>query len=136
MAKHIVQYEIKHVHRVQVGIEAATPEEAAAKAEVMFDDLTLWDDTGEVPLLMDEFEEAEDDGSALEFTVVQTLAEDDPYPAPDASVVAMRRNDAARLCAEIIFNAYQRGKDNGGRIDWSDIDLAYEQALKAFGEED
>lgn len=132
MAKHIVQYEIKHIHRVQVGIEAATPEEAVAKAEAMFYDNTLWSDTSEVPLLMDDFEEYED-GYALEFEVIKTLADDEPYPAPDASIVAMRRNDAARRCAEIIFNAYQRGEENGGSIDWSDIDEAYRAALEAVG---
>lgn len=67
--KYIVQYTLPYEHRVMVGIEAASPDEAIAKANELFDQGAIWDDTSEVPLLFDDFEENGDAGVPLEFTV-------------------------------------------------------------------
>ncbi len=39
-------------------------------------------------------------------------------------------NNLLRAC-EALINAYNRGKRNGGSIDWSDLDYAYELACEA-----
>ncbi len=39
-------------------------------------------------------------------------------------------NNLLRTC-EALIDAYNRGKKNGGSIDWSDLDYAYELACEA-----
>lgn len=50
MTRYIVQYRLDYVHRVQVGIEADSPEAAIEQAETAFHDATLWADTAQLPL--------------------------------------------------------------------------------------
>ena len=128
--KFIVSYTLPYVHRVMVGIEADTEETAIARADAYFNEGSLWDDTPRLPLLFDDFEEQGDSGDVLEFTIEQTLAEGEAYPAPDASVVAIRRGNAARRAAEMLVAAYRRGEGTGS-VDWEDLNLAYETALLA-----
>ena len=128
--KFIVSYTLPYVHQVMVGIEAASEEAALNKAQAFFDEGSIWDDTPQLPLLLDDFEEQGDSGDALEFTIEQTLAEGEDYPAPDASVVAFRRGNAARRAAELLVAAYRRGEASGS-VDWEDLNLAYETALLA-----
>ena len=128
--KHIVQYTLPYEHRVMVGIEAPTPDEASAKAESLFNDGELWEDTAEVPLLYDDFEEDGDAGKPLEFTVEQTLGSDDPWPEADGSVKTQRLSAAAFRAARLLVEAYRRGEERGGPR-WSDVDQAHEAALQA-----
>lgn len=127
--KYIVQYTLPCTHRVMVGVEAETPEEAKTKAQALFDQGDLWMDR-DIPLLFDDFEE-KDDGSVLEFTVEQELAATDPWPEPDASVKELTRREAAFRAARLLVEAYQRGEEDGGSVDWDDLDQAYEAALGA-----
>ena len=128
--KFIVGYTLPYEHRVMVGIEADSEEEALVKAQAEFDEGTLWADTETMPLLLDEYEEVE--GGFLDFRIEQALPEGGVYPPPDASVLAIRRDNAARQAAELLVAAYEAGAD-GGSIAWEDLDEAYAAALKAVG---
>lgn len=129
--KYIVQYTLPYEHRVMVGIEAESREAAIARANELFDQGDIWDDTQEVPLLYDDFEETGDAGIPLEFTVEDEVSGD--WPEADASVKEIRRRDAAFQAAHLLVEAYRRGEERGGSIDWDDLDQAYQAALIAAG---
>ena len=129
--KYVVQYTLPYEHRVMVGIEADSSDEAVRKAESLFDAGDIWQDTAAVPLLFDDYEEAGD--SSLHFTVEQELANEAPWPEADASVRALRRRDAAFLASRLLVEAYRRGEARCGSIDWEDLDQAYQAALRASG---
>jgi len=127
--KYVVQYTLPYAHRVMVGIDAGSSEEAIRKAESLFDAGDIWQDSAELPLLLDDFDEVGD--SPLHFTVEQELAIEDPWPEPDASVITLRQRDAAFLASRLLVEAYCRGEARGGSVDWEDLDQAYQAALLA-----
>ncbi|WP_127476664.1 hypothetical protein [Sulfurivermis fontis] len=132
--KYVIQYELPYVHRVQVGIEAGSAEDAIAKAQRLFDDGSIWDDSPDVPLLFDDYEEEGDAGVPPGFSVEQTLSDAESWPEAEASVKAIRRRDAASRAAALLVEAYRRGEEHGGSVAWEDIDQALEAALEALPE--
>ncbi|EQD49577.1 hypothetical protein B2A_07628, partial [mine drainage metagenome] len=90
MKKYVVEYELPYTHIARVGIEAKSAAGAIKKAQRLFDKAQLWDDTQEVPVLMDQFEENGDAGVPVEFTATEV----DTYHEVDASVKALRSERA------------------------------------------
>lgn len=128
--KYIVQYTLPYEHRVMVGIESESPSAAITEAQRLFDQGDIWQDSTEVPLLFDDYEETSDSSDALQFTIAaECIAE---WPTADASVIQVRRQTAAFQAARLLVNAYRRGEACGGNLDWSELDEAYRMALKAF----
>jgi len=126
--KYIVQYTLPYTHRVMVGIDADNSDEAIKKAQSLFDAGDIWQDSAEVPLLLDDYDERGD--GPLHFTVEQELANEAPWPEPDASVITLRQRDAAFLASRLLVEAYCRGEARGGSVDWEDLDRAYQAALR------
>ena len=129
--KYIVQYTLPYEHQVMVGIEAENRDKAIIKANRLFDQGDIWDDTAEVPLLYDDYVETGDAGVPLTFTIEDEVSGD--WPEADASVKAIRRRDAAFLAAKLLVEAYQHGEERGESIDWAELDQAYQVALQATG---
>lgn len=63
-----VSYTLPHEHQVTVGVHAASENEAIRLAEAALDGGTLWDNSPEMPLLYDDYEES--CSGHLEFTAV------------------------------------------------------------------
>jgi hypothetical protein len=123
--KFVVEYRCDHAHIVRVGIIAKDEDEAVRLAESMMDAGTLHQDTSEVPLLMDEFEEL--DNGPIEFNVVDILPAN--FPEPDASVVQLRTERLAMRVCDAMVKAYKRG-DRSGSVSWEELDLVHELALE------
>jgi len=122
--KYIVNYTLPYEHQVMVGIEADDQEKAIARAEELFNQGEIWDDTVEVPLLLDLYVETEDAGLPLVFTIEGEVTDD--WPEPDASVIEIRRRDAAFQATRLLTEAY-----HGDDLDRNKLDQAYQVALKA-----
>jgi hypothetical protein len=55
------------------------------------------------------------------------------WPEPDASIKALRRHKAAFQATHLQVEAYRRGEERGGSIDWDNLDQAYRMALETSG---
>ena len=91
MKNFIVEYVLAYDHVVQVGVRAATKLSACLKAEKAFDAGTIWDDTPDMPLIYDDYEEGAD-SSALTFTAMEVKE----LPAKSPSVVTAQLHAKAR----------------------------------------
>jgi hypothetical protein len=104
MKKFLVEYELPYVHLVRVGIQAKSEESAILIANQAFTDCTLWDNTPEMPLLYDDYEETGDSGDVLEFKVVGEYQE---WHEPEVCVKIIERDAAARRACEHLIAAYE-----------------------------
>ena len=126
--RYVLEYELPYVHTVQVGIEAISPEAAEQRAFELFDAGEIWDNTHETPLLYDDFDETGD--APLTFTIEQELAIDEPWPEPAVCVKELQRREEAFKACRLLIDAYRRGEERGGSIDWGELDQADQAALK------
>ena len=130
MPKYIVEYELPFIHRVQVGVQADTPE---AACELVTDELCGGDlFTEDRPVLHDIFEEDGNAGVALEPEVRETLRDDQPWPAPDETVKAdQREEDAVRAC-RLLCEAFAEGEITGEAPTWNWLNIAHDAACLAL----
>ncbi|MDR8398441.1 hypothetical protein NE850_19050 [Paraburkholderia sp. USG1] len=91
---YMVGYTLDYAHRVVVGVQATSADEACRHARAAFDASTFRDDTPDMPLLYDDYEEL--DGQILCFDATAVAA----WPVAHASVRMTRVHAAAeRLLA-------------------------------------
>lgn len=128
MTKHVVEYRLPYDHVVQIGIEADSAEAAEDKAQELFDSGDIWNDTAEVPLLADDYEEIDDGTNVLDF---KTIASGDALPQPDDSARQVQSDRLARAAVNALIQAYDKGEVQGGSVDWSDLDEAYRLATES-----
>lgn len=69
---YMVGYSLDYAHRVVVGFRAASADAACAIAQAAFDAGTLWDDTPDIPLLYDDYEEL--DAQVVRFDATEVTA--------------------------------------------------------------
>jgi len=128
--KHVIQYTLPYEHIVQVGIEADSPEQAIERAQALFDAGDIWNDTPDVPLLMDDYEEVGDSGEALGFTCEASLDDDEAWPEVHVSVKTIRADQAAMRAARLLVQALM---DGNGNIEYRLLEQAHEAALQVAG---
>lgn len=127
--RYLVSYEILHRHSVTVGITATDKEAALEKAYELFDAGTIWDDTEQMPLLHDDFEEL--DGQALTFEA-KALEPGADWPKQHVSVqVLKKRESAAQLASGFIGFYREKIIQGAGLAGESDLKPLYHLALRA-----
>ena len=107
MTKYVVTYTLPYEHIVRVGIEADTAQAAQTIAESAFNDGVLWDNTPNMPLLMDEFEETGDAGVPVLFQATPVTE----WPVPDNSVLKAQHNKTAHDVARQLIGLYQQARE-------------------------
>jgi len=110
-AVRIVEYQLDYIHRVQVAVASVSDQDAIAQAETAFDNATIWDDTKEMPLLFDDFEETDD--NTLTFKVVDVLGSMEELPPKDSSALANRQKEAAMQACSLLLQACEQAKQSG-----------------------
>ena len=107
MTKYVVTYTLPYEHIVRVGIEADTAQAAQTIAESAFNDGVLWDNTPNMPLLMDEFEETGDAGVPVLFQATPVTE----WPGPDNSVLKALHAKTAHDVARQLIGLYQHARE-------------------------
>ncbi|WP_051604166.1 hypothetical protein [Methylobacter tundripaludum] len=95
--KFAVTYEIDYTHRVVVGVTATDAESAKQLTQTAFDESTIWDNTQNMPLLFDDFEEV--NGETLRFSAEEVSG----FPEPDASVKAIKQKEFAFYACQALL---------------------------------
>ena len=98
MKKFAVSYAIDYVHRVVVGVTAADSNSAIAIASQAFDEGLIWDDTSEMPLLFDDYEEI--DGETLRYTAEEVSE----FPEIDSSVKHINEKQFAFYACQALLS--------------------------------
>ena len=102
-----VTYMIDYVHRVVIGVKAENKQAAIIKAQDAFDDAVIWDDTEEMPLLFDDYEEIASE--TLRFDAEEVLK----LPKPDFSVINIKRKEFAfEACRALLRGELDNAQDS------------------------
>lgn len=125
----IVEYRIDYTHKVQVGVPSESDQEALDTAQAAFDAGRIWDDTPEMPLLYDDYDEVE--GETLAFQVVDVVDTVEAWPEPAVCVLNARREAAAREACRLLMLA-EALRGASGEYQRT-LDQAYRMASQAFG---
>jgi hypothetical protein len=86
--KYLVEYSLAYDHVVRVGISATDKDQAIEKAEQAFEKGEIWENTAEMPLLYDDFEESE--GNTLSFSAKEI----ESFPDPARNIVLRSQENA------------------------------------------
>lgn len=106
LKKFAVSYTIDYQHRVVVGISALNAESAIKIATKAFDGGDIWEDTPDMPLLFDDYEEIE--GETLEFSA-EKVSE---FPEPDSSVIKLKQDQFAyQACRSLLEGDFDAARD-------------------------
>lgn len=104
MKKYLIEYELPYVHLVRVGVQAEDGASAIAQASAAFDLGTIWDNTPEMPLLYDDYEESAPPDHEIEFKVVD---EGESWPEPAVCVKNHVQGQAAQRACESLIAAFE-----------------------------
>ncbi|WP_051299709.1 hypothetical protein [Methylobacter luteus] len=106
LKKFAVSYTIDYQHRIVVGISALNAESAIKIATKAFDEGEIWEDTPDMPLLFDDYEEIE--GETLEF-FAEEVSE---FPEPDSSVIKLKQDQFAyQACRSLLEGDFNVARD-------------------------
>ena len=97
MKNFAVSYAIDYQHRVVVGVTAPDSKSALEIASNAFDQGAIWDNTPEMPLLFDDYEEVE--GETLRFDSEEVSE----FPEPDSSVIEIKRKEFAFYACQALL---------------------------------
>ena len=104
--KFAATYEIDYTHRVVVGVSAPDAETAKQLANDAFDEGTIWNDTEDMPLLFDDYEEVNDE------TLLFSAEEISEFPEPDSSVKAIKQKEFAfYACMALLAGCCDSARD-------------------------
>lgn len=96
--KFAVTYTIDYKHRVVVGVTASDTPSAEEIAVSAFNEGTIWDDTPEMPLLFDDYEEIE--AETLSFSSEEVSG----FPEPDSSVIDIKKKEFTFLACQLLLS--------------------------------
>lgn len=116
--KHVATYRLNLIHSVSVGVSAPDGRTARAIAEKALSLGTLWDDSPQMPLLYDEYEEDEDAASQWQWEVREV----GDFPPADASVTRHAARGKAFDACRALVAACDGILRDGGAVDGAVFD--------------